>query len=248
MQYKKAFTLAETLITVAIIGVVAALVMPVILQKFRNLEVETKLKRIYSMMNQAILMSEQDNGDKMYWNWSCTSDEEATLLEDCGQGFTKYFLPYIKYLKIERIEASGTYNSIVWLPDGSLLVAKENSSINGSSNYFDFFFFPNAKNFDKDTFYVVSDDGTLSRKDCGRTYFGFRFAPILNDKYSSLHYSKSFEPYKYALTEDDLTMEYLLSSEGKYGCNKEVTVPNWCTAVIQLNNWKIPDDYPFKVK
>ena len=42
---KSAFTLAEVLITLGIIGVVSALTLPVLVQKYRNNVVETKLKK-----------------------------------------------------------------------------------------------------------------------------------------------------------------------------------------------------------
>ena len=47
---KLAFTLAEVLITLGIIGIVAALTLPVLIQVNKNKEVETKLKKIYSVL------------------------------------------------------------------------------------------------------------------------------------------------------------------------------------------------------
>ena len=67
---KLAFTLAEVLITLGIIGIVAALTLPALIQTNKNKEVETKLKKIYSVMNQAILISETANGPKEYWTWT----------------------------------------------------------------------------------------------------------------------------------------------------------------------------------
>ena len=57
-----AFTLAEILITLGIIGVVAALTVPSLIQNHKKHVIETKLKHVYSIMNQAITMSEIDNG------------------------------------------------------------------------------------------------------------------------------------------------------------------------------------------
>lgn len=58
---KLAFTLAEVLITLGIIGVVAALTIPSLMTKYHRMTVETKLKKFYSTMNQAIKLSEEDN-------------------------------------------------------------------------------------------------------------------------------------------------------------------------------------------
>ena len=54
---KNGFTLAEVLITLGIIGVVASMTLPVLIQNNKNKEVESRLKKVYSVMNQAILMS-----------------------------------------------------------------------------------------------------------------------------------------------------------------------------------------------
>ncbi len=62
-----AFTLVEFLITLWIIGVVAALTLPVLIQNHKNSVVETALQKSYSTMNQAIVRSEIDNGAREYW-------------------------------------------------------------------------------------------------------------------------------------------------------------------------------------
>ena len=66
-DYKVAFTLVEVLITLGIIGVVAAMTMPTLIQNYRKNLVVTRLQKFYSTMNQAIKQSEVDNGDKLYW-------------------------------------------------------------------------------------------------------------------------------------------------------------------------------------
>ena len=61
LHIKFGFTLAEVLITLGIIGVVAALTIPSLMSKYHRMTVETKLKKFYSTMNQAIKLSEEDN-------------------------------------------------------------------------------------------------------------------------------------------------------------------------------------------
>ena len=53
---KNAFTLAEVLITLGIIGIVVALTLPTLIQNHRNQVVETRLKKFYSTINQAITL------------------------------------------------------------------------------------------------------------------------------------------------------------------------------------------------
>lgn len=57
------FTLAEVLITLGIIGVVAAMTMPVLIQNNRNKELHTGLKTAYSLISQALNKMNTDKGD-----------------------------------------------------------------------------------------------------------------------------------------------------------------------------------------
>ena len=50
---KLAFTLAEVLITLGVIGIVAALTLPSVIQKFREKQLVTAYLRVYSILNQA---------------------------------------------------------------------------------------------------------------------------------------------------------------------------------------------------
>ena len=60
-------TLSEVLITPAIIGVVAALTLPIFVSKYNKFITETRLKKFYSEINQAITMAEADYGVKELW-------------------------------------------------------------------------------------------------------------------------------------------------------------------------------------
>ena len=59
---KNAFTLAEVLITIGIIGVVAAMTMPVLLTKYKDNEHAVRCKRTYSLITQAISKYQADSG------------------------------------------------------------------------------------------------------------------------------------------------------------------------------------------
>ena len=54
MYKKSAFTLAEVLITLGIIGVVAAMTITTLLAKYQEKQTVTKLKQTYSILSQAI--------------------------------------------------------------------------------------------------------------------------------------------------------------------------------------------------
>lgn len=88
-QRKIAFTLAEVLITLGIIGVVAAMTLPAIIQKKNEIETVTKLKKSYSVLNQAFKMAEVKYGDIS--DWAEWNDAEVIL--------DKYIIPEIRGVK-----------------------------------------------------------------------------------------------------------------------------------------------------
>ena len=111
---KCAFTLAEVLITLGIIGVVAAITIPSLVTSYQKHVVETKLAKFNSTMNQAMRLSMVDNGDPDSWlerNHNYSYPETVEFMNT-------YFLPYIKYIKTDP---SPSQNGIrVTLLDGSL--------------------------------------------------------------------------------------------------------------------------------
>lgn len=97
---KVGFTLAEVLITLGIIGVVAAMTIPTLMQKYYEKQTVAKLKETYSILSQALKSASQEEG--LPEEWDCdTSDLEsarkgATILKkyikvatDCGSFDTK---------------------------------------------------------------------------------------------------------------------------------------------------------------
>ena len=63
---KKAFTLAEVLITLAIIGVVAALAIPSVISNAQQLEFKTGLRKAVSVLNSSIMMNQALEGTSPY--------------------------------------------------------------------------------------------------------------------------------------------------------------------------------------
>lgn len=103
---QEAFTLAEALITLGIIGVVAALTLPVLFVNHRKTVVETRLAKFYSTMNQAILQAEVDLGDKRDWpdiGKGYEEDEDGNPDKSKSiplAWFNTYMRPYLNLLKV----------------------------------------------------------------------------------------------------------------------------------------------------
>ena len=65
---KKAFTLAEVLITLMIIGIVAALTIPSVISNYQQQEFKTGLKKAVSVLNEAIQTNIAQDGETPYDN------------------------------------------------------------------------------------------------------------------------------------------------------------------------------------
>ncbi|MBP3924503.1 type II secretion system protein [bacterium] len=111
-SFKKGFTLAEILITLGIIGVVAVLTLPLLMANYRKHVVENKLKKFYTIMNQAVKFSEAEYGEFSYWDGFESGNPDAMIA-----WWNKYFAPHVKTLKIERINNV----NYVYLADGTKL-------------------------------------------------------------------------------------------------------------------------------
>ncbi len=94
---KVAFTLAEVLITLGIIGVVAAMTIPSLVAEYKEKRTVTQLKKNYSVLQQAYLSAVQKHGDPAYWDLVVTSDgtkdeDDELILDYSG---TKLLLSYL---------------------------------------------------------------------------------------------------------------------------------------------------------
>lgn len=92
--FSQGFTLAEVLITLGIIGVVAALTLPAVINNTERKERQEALKKAYSTLQQALLMYQKDLGEvptKSTFNTEAGSLKKALLpyfkgAIDCGKG------------------------------------------------------------------------------------------------------------------------------------------------------------------
>ena len=76
----------------------------------------------------------------------------------------------------------------------------------------------------------------------GVCVFNFEYYPVSTSAGWKYHYNKGLEPAKYKW---DGTVNKLLN-DNERGCTTDFGV--YCTALIQSNGWKIPKNYPKKVR
>lgn len=86
---KKGFTIAEVLITIVIIGVIAVITIPIITKNSNDIELRTKWKEIYSIISNATNLIIQDNGGSMKNSYSTKIDiinmyaEKLDVIKKC---------------------------------------------------------------------------------------------------------------------------------------------------------------------
>lgn len=100
----KAFTLAEVLITLMVIGILAIITIPGFLQSWQEIETVTKLRKIYSIMQEAYKLAEVENGTPDTWNLSYSNPlgymiNHLNIIKECpGNTAGCSYMGIYKYL------------------------------------------------------------------------------------------------------------------------------------------------------
>ena len=228
---KVAFTLAEVLITLGIIGVVAAMTLPTLMANYQKQETISKLQKVYTILNQALKLSEVDNGESEYWE--INSFDPQTYFE-------KYWEPYFKIAKICNTyqecgftsvtpytftNGSKSTTRIVYpnnrvtfiTPDGVLIAA---SSVSGGETLEDGTVVP----INTDLHFFVDINGSNRPNQYGKDFFMFR---VDTTKRCVIPTGKDY-------TYNEINSNCSKTGDGRY-----------CLAKIVRDGWKIKDDYPW---
>lgn len=213
---KKGFTLAEVLITLGVIGIVAAMTLPVITLKTTKQETLAKLKKVYSILAQGIKHSELDNGEFS----TCPKDEDI-IVEDY---YNKYWKPYYKKpKKCITAKACGYSRNNPWKHlNGSYydwnVVSSESRVLFMLSDGTLIFYPLNSVNY-----FFVDLNGLKNPNIIGRDVFVFT---ILDDK--------GLKPACYNMSYENINKNCITDSNA--GC---------CAAKIIADGWNFKDDYPW---
>lgn len=134
----RAFTLAEVLITIGIIGVVAAMTLPSLINNSQKKELEAGLKKNYSVIQQALMLYQAKNGEPLKPEdtgiYNATNSLYAILkpyfkvLHDCGLSHVNECMPLPEggVASEYRSYIYKTYNnktmSLAYLDDGQFVL------------------------------------------------------------------------------------------------------------------------------
>ena len=232
-----AFTLAEVLITLGIIGVVAAMTLPTLVGNYKKKATATRVKKFYTVMSQATNLAIAEYGSMDGWDGFSTHHNGPEL----KHWFDKYLRPHLKVIDeyIDTDEESGNQSFFVIFADGSVMLLTNWAASTSA---------PNEETGTDDNHVVDNYNGLIhvayltdkkalkrvNRQSCVNS-FSFLF-------YSPLKKQYFFQPYAYqANTPEKYNREYFKTQVA--GGNGQ-----YCTALMMSDGWEIKDDYPFSYK
>ena len=111
---KFAFTLAEVLITLGVIGIVAALTLPTLIANYKKQVIISKLNKVYSTISQAYIFAKSDNGELQDWKL-----ENYTESDKDDEDILYYLLPYLKVLRFCGKSEKGCFPNVAYGSIGS---------------------------------------------------------------------------------------------------------------------------------
>ena len=218
MFKKTGFTMAEVLITLGVIGVVSAITLPTVVKNYQKHVIENRLKKSYSIINQALNMSIAENGDIKNWTFpqSNTADENYKFAQT-------YLFPYLKVIKDCKGEKG------CWAENEYIMNGSKAARINELDYIIKFILSDGsgiALYFSETGGYLYLDANGLSRPNTrGKDIFEFIILDnSLNGSYIRPH------GYKYTLE----------------GAKKDCKTSGYsCAKILMDNGWKFPKDYPW---
>ena len=235
---RTAFTLGEVLITLGIIGIVAALIIPAVVTNYQKKEIAIKLKKDYSQINQVLQRINADYGDVQVFSYSPSVFVQNYILPYYN-GAKLYHTPNVAnnhekamcYHESDPLSGSGRsqYNDLgnsrggyistpflggtisIELPDGTCLGFNSSTNISWA----------NVQVF-------IDVNGSNKKPNIlGKDLFYFSYDPNTN----------SIKPYGY---------QYEETYCGRAVPNGIIHRGAGCAMKIMRDNWEIKKDYPWK--
>lgn len=230
------FTLAEVLITLGIIGIIAAITLPVLIQNYQKHVTVNCLKKEYSVISNALVTSQEENGDMTTWGVpGYVSDGYESLIPF----FKNYIIKYLnvaddcgleckKQKEILRYRLNGkdytNWNSpwlyVAYLKDGSIIAlqADNDSVAYGLIRIY------------------IDINGDKGPNVFGKDVFTIRLDTINSAiRLSGVDAIKRLKNRDYALGN---CRECCSKTAGNYS-------GDFCSGLIQYDGWKISKDYPW---
>ena len=247
-----AFTLAEVLVTLGIIGVVAALTLPTLIQNYQKHVTVNRLKVNFNILSNAVRMAEAEHGDITTWDEvlnsynkdDYTDDNKAAAKTQAGAIVKKYIYPYLsgaKFTETESLAQLG-YKTPIRYQNGSTFapvtaVASFITLKNGTVILVGI----DASNADAEGNRTllglnlnIDIDGPNGKNTVGKDVFIAAVPYAKNTRFMFMQH--------YGIYQD--TQKLQLDQERDDILSVCKTTGDYCGALIQIDGWEIKDDYP----
>ena len=198
LPHPPAFTLAEVLITLGIIGIVAAMTLPSIMARHRSKVLEAQFHKRISEVSQAIMMLKKDE----YFSGTLIGEQIASLLASQFKGSIvpdrSIYSAQKQYQKTQIGYELPTYKNYTKtadfrkykLDDGAIIVSKE------------FFIFINNDNYSLTNYQIIIDVNGLQKPNIFG-YDVFAFELDKTDTLKSMPYSNATKAYCNTTSSDE---------------------------------------------
>lgn len=214
-----AFTLAEVLVTLGIIGVVSAMTMPTLIQNHQKTVYVTELHKVYNDFSQAVLKAINDSNavslDETKYNKNNPNgaknflNDYFKIVKDCGKDTSSCFADSYKSINGTSFTLSPTEAAVV-IPSGAAISISQNALGYISSGYHGYFFVQ------------VDTNGPKNPNILGKDLFSFE---LYSDGKIGDHY---IQPEGKQI---DAEKTNCITGANQYGSG--------CISVIINNNWKM---------
>lgn len=230
-SYKKGNTLSETLIALVIVGVVFTISMGTIVADYNKNQTVIRLKKMYSVIEQALQRATSDNGLVDSWNFPDGIGERGSYYF-----FKNYLKPYLILARdcknstegscaytFKELDATEKALNSTWtrffLNDGAFIALQTNSN----DTY-------------KVVYFYIDTNGKKRLNVVARDIFLFEYW-IQNDAHPD--YVGKLLPFGHEYSRSEL-----ISTTNPNNCNNTKN-GNYCASLIFKDNWQIIRGYPW---
>lgn len=224
---KLAFTLAEVLLTLGIIGVVVVLTIFALVGKYSDMQKSVALKKAYTNLSQAILMSQQEHGELA--DWDRAPYHRKGMLEWSNEYIFKY---------MKKVTACEGGNSAIKCPtDADRICNAENKNCNSVGLRMAVYVLADGENIyiysggnpiegKSDFLHILVDTNGVKKPNVfGKDVFVFVLA--LNDR-------KPLKSWGCGATTRGTALEC---------CKNDSSM---CTGLLEFDDWEFKKDYPWQ--
>lgn len=227
----KGYTLSETLITLGIIGAIAAITIPSLIQNHQKKQTVVKLKQTYSIIAQALRIAENDLGIIENSSLSSKTFIDHYLKPYCKiiREFAPDEFPHDFHILCRTGEICDPYGAFknaqkIILTNGTLIAPHPLSfQLNGEMYH--------------GATIIVDINGLKRPNKYGKDVFMFSFDYKNGLKPYGLGFIASMENTQKLVSRDSL-----LKGSDLRACQNDGI---YCAAVIMMDGWEICDDYPW---